>query len=131
MRCVFHKNYPAEPRRMQTEDSLLECPPQINRASDRFLRSVVEVVSETRPDMAFQLNGGAQSGLSDNDHIPLFCGPIEPGKFDPCSKPYFLIRKTCSSNEVAKYRAKSVKMSPARNFASRPRIDHTSRLLSC
>lgn len=74
LRRIFDHHQPADEGTWLLAESLFPvgCP-EVMSCSDGFLGTVVEIVAERWPDMAFQFDGCDQLALVDHQQIPQLC----------------------------------------------------------
>lgn len=72
---IFNKYQPSHERsRLLPESTLTICRPKIKGRSDRFLGTVVTIISE-RPDLTLELDGRYKMALVHDEQIPLLSWP--------------------------------------------------------
>ena len=111
---LFEEHEISDPRSAGClEGTLPKCRIEISRVSERFLNSVVEIVTKRGADMRFKFYSGYKLLLDDDNEIPVLCGAEESGK-SSLSCMQILAREALFLDQVRKEIHKSIKLLPAR-----------------
>src|ERR1700685_2223165 len=125
---IFQEHQIAQPRACRGFESAFPVrSPQIHRASERLLSSVVEVVSK-RTDLRLKFNGRNQASLDHHKQIPFFLRSKPSWKIDmPFAIDYWPIDARLFQ-EISDQSHKTVHLAPASNRGSSASIANTCLL---